>query len=145
MRGFTLIELLVTIVIVSVVGVAALIPALVSVRGLGPRGGAAQARFALLAQGQAELFERELTALGADQWVPTSAALAAASPYQVSPDPQIDGKIFQVSRSVECLRQDLVARDSSCSSGYLRITVAVVDAVTSDSFALSFIKTQAAL
>ncbi len=145
MRGFTLIELLVTIVIVSVVGVAALIPALVSVRGLGSRGGAAQARLALLAQGQAELFERELTALGADQWVPTSTALAAASPYQVSPDPQIDGKTFQVSRSVECLRQDLVARDSSCSSGYLRITVVVADAVTSDSFALSFIKTQAGL
>lgn len=145
MRGFTLIELLVTIVIVSVVGVAALIPALVSVRGLGPRGGAAQARLALLAQGQAELFERELTALGADQWVPTLTELAAASPYQVSPDPQIDGKTFQVSRSVECFRQDLVARDSSCSSGYLRITVSVADAVTSDSFALSFIKTQAGL
>jgi len=141
-RGFTLIELVVTIVILAVAWVFAA-PAVVSVMGLGVQGGVALSQMAVTAQGQAELFVRELSAIDKGAWSSTVSSLASASPYPHTPNPQLDGKLYTALRSVECVRQDLTTPDPGCAAGYAKSTVTVSDPLNGANISIVFIKTRA--
>ncbi len=141
-RGFTLIELVVTIVILAVAWVFTA-PVLVSVMGLGAQGGVALSQMAVTAQGQAELFIRELSAIDKGAWNSTVSSLASASPYRHTPDPQLDGKSYTVFRFIDCVQQDLATPDPGCAAGYAKSTVTVSDPRNGANLSITFIKTRA--
>jgi len=139
-KGFTLIEALLTIVIISTAALAVFAPYIVSVRGIGIHQSPARISYAsALLQKEAEITSAYLAGIPDDVWAATMKGLAHASPVIGSSDVTLNG-----ATTYECVTGNFV-NDASCSSGFIRMTISVVDAEAKTSLALSFIKTRAGI
>lgn len=144
-KGFTLIEALLTIVIISTAALAVFAPYIVSVRGIGIHQSPARISYAsALLQKEAEITSAYLAGIPDDVWAATMKGLAHASPVIGSSDVTLNGATYSFFRTYECVTGNFV-NDASCSSGFIRMTISVVDAEAKTSLALSFIKTRAGI
>lgn len=140
--GFTLVEIVVTIIIMTLASMALAAPLMVSSGALGARGPASHVQLSGLAKEQAELAMKELSGLSEAQWTQTLLSLTAASPVTGGADLVLNNETYRSTRSYVCVGNDLAGADTSCVSGFARVTVTVTGVSGGNTLSITFIKTR---
>lgn len=140
--GFTLAEIVVTIVIMASAAMALVAPLMVSSGALGARGPASHLQLSGMAREQAELAIKELSGLSETQWTQTLLALAVASPVSGGADITLNAETYRAVRNYVCVARDLTALDTSCASGFARVTVTVTGLSGGNTLSITFVKSQ---
>lgn len=136
-KGLTLLEVLITIVIVSLLAIAVSVPYITASSGTGPNGAIRMATASALLQKEAEIISANIAGIPDNLWAETIKSL----PVVGSPNIALNGSTYSFRQSYECITSNL-ANDTSCLSGFVRITVVVTQLDAGSSFDLSFLKTR---